>query len=187
MPVLSALARLSHALILFLLVALPVALAGCGLPGATLGNDPCLLQSYQGHSNGNIGGMNGAYSTLTGKLDALQGPAYTISASGDISETLQAIAVFQRTLEKQTAYLNHSTPPPPSEAAPFLGHMRAAIQPFNTGSYLLAQAYLDAHTNHLRAAQDIAVEARGYMRRGSYLLVQASGDLANLHTDNVNC
>ncbi len=180
--------RLSRPLLLsLLLVALPVALAGCGLPSATLGADPCLLQSYQGHSNGNVGGMTNAYTTLAGRLDALRQPDYTISQSGDISETLQAITLFQLTLDKQLTYLDNSTSPPRSEIGPFLDHVRAAVPKFDTGAYMLAQAYLDAHAGHARAAQDIADDARGYMREGVLLLNQASKDLANLRTDNVNC
>jgi len=172
---------------LWLLIALPLTLAGCGPIMPNLGNDPCLLQAYQGHANGNLSGMQTAYGALSGRLDALQSPDYTIGSTGDISETLQNIVAFQFTLDKQLAYLNHTAPQAPREATPFLTHIGAAISRLNTGAYLLAQAYLDAHDGHAHTAQDIADEARGYMRRGAYLLYQAGVDLANLHTDNVNC
>ncbi len=172
---------------LLLLVALPLMLAGCGPIASNFGADPCLLQAYQSHANGNLSGMQTAYTTLSGQLDALQSPDYTIGSTGDISVTLQNIAVFQLTLDKQLAYLNHITPPKPPEATPFLTHIAAAIPQFNTGAYMLAQAYLDAHDSHMRTAQGIADAARRYMLRGSYLLAQASEALANFHTDSVNC
>ncbi len=172
---------------LLLCAALPLILTGCGPITSNFGADPCLLQAYQGHANGNLSGMQTAVGALSGQLDALQSPDYTIGSTGDISVTLQNIAVFQLTLNKQLVYLNHITPPKPPEATPFLTHIAAAIPQFNTGAYMLAQAYLDAHDSHTRTAQDIADAARRYMLRGSYLLDQASADLANFHTDSVNC
>jgi len=181
--------NLSRAAILTL-VLLPLLLAGCGpsgLGGATIGNDPCLLQTYQSRSNGNLGGTQSAYSTLAGQLDALQGPNYTIAPSQDISETLNTIALFQIKLDQQQAYLKNSTPPAPSQARPFLDHVGAAVPDLKTGAYLLAQAYIDAHAGHTVAAKDIADAARVYIRQGRNLLAQAASDLANLHTDSVNC
>lgn len=172
---------------LLLFVALPLLLAGCGPITSNFGADPCLLQAYQSHASGNLNGMQAAYTTLASQLDALQSPDYTIGSTGDISVTLQNIALFQVTLNKQLVYLNHITPPKPPEATPFLTHIAAAIPQFNTGAYMLAQAYLDAHDSHMRTAQDIAAAALRYMLRGNYLLAQAGEDLANFHTDSVNC
>lgn len=169
------------------LTLLSVLLAGCGpFMANSLGSDPCLLQSYQGHSAGNLSGIQGAVSTLSGRLDALQGPHYTISASGDISETLSAISEFQITIGKQLNYLNYGVPAPP-EAKPYLDDVHKAIPQLNTGAYMLAQAYVDAYAGNTRAAQDIADAARVYMRQGRLLLDQAGRALGALRTDSVNC
>ncbi len=178
------------ALVAALLLALLVPVA-CTVPGlgsganGNLDSDPCLLQQYQNHSWSIVSHMQGAVSTLTGRVDALQGSRPSISSNQDITDTLFALTEFQSNVQQQRNQMNVTARPP--EGAPFVRDVNAAIAQFDTATSLLAEAYVATANGGTRAAADIAFVARRWMRQGRALLDAANGDLSVLKTNNVNC
>jgi len=171
--------------IILVLLALLVLTSACAPLGTDLGGDPCLLKSYQGYGNGVLGGIRAAYNTLSGRLDALQSPHYTISSSQNISETLSAFPEFEQSLGEQRGYLLHGTQPPQGQS--FREDANAAMARLDVGARLLVQAYVDSANGDTRASDDIVTAALPYMDQGRLLIARAKRDLAALNTNSVNC
>jgi hypothetical protein len=160
-------------------------LVSCAPVGRGLGGDPCLLQQYQERSFSIIGRIQGAMSTLTSRVDALQPSQYAISASQDISETLTALAEFVLTLGTQRTLLDRGAQP--AEGQAFHMALHGVIERFDTGAEMLTQAYVDIPNGDTRAATAIVRAARERLRQGRLLLGHAGEDLATLKTYSPNC
>lgn len=176
--------RLLSAAALVLVMLVPVA---CAPLAANWGGDPCLLQQYQGHSYGIINGIQGALGTLTQRADALAPTQGSINASQDISETLTAISEFHLALVKQQTLMAVGAQPPNADGQTFQQLTGQAIQRFQTGAQLLAQAYTDASYNDPRPTTAVVVAARDWMHQGRLLLSRAGDAIAGLHTYSPNC
>lgn len=166
------------------LIALMMLLTACGID-RSLGGDACLLQQYQGRSNGIVSRVQGALSTLVMHADALAPLQGTVSSSQDISDTLTAIGEFQLTLSAQWNQILNGAQPP--EGAAFQASLHAAIERLDTGAQLLTQAYVDTANGDTRAAVLIIPAARDAFQRGRLLLGRANVQLAALATYSPNC
>ncbi len=173
------------ALLAVVLAACSPPVIGTGPASTSFDGDPCLLQQYQGRGSGILSHMQGAYGTLSGRVDALQLPAETISTGQDITETLLAITEFQTTIRAQIAQMERSAMPP--EGAPFRRDVGAAAPYLQTGALLLTETYTAFQNGDTRAAGIIAAAARRSLRQGRALLDAAGEQLSQLKTYSVNC
>ena len=157
----------------------------CATPSSNLGGDACLLQQYQSRGSGIVHDIQSGVGTVTSHVDALSAQPGSINASQDLSETRTALAEFRLMLDAEWNLLRMGARPPEGEQ--FRGDVQNAVNNFEIGTRMLMQAYDDAGSGDVLAANAIAAGARVRMHQGRVMIGRANSAISALATYSPNC